>query len=331
MIPASLFRPTRDVQVERWTEYIAASRSPLDRFGVAVLTENNDFELPQMPLRPVDGHKGTFGRTLIIAGSRGMSGAACLAGISALRGGAGLVSVACPVRIQAIVAGYEPGYMTIGMPEREGGQLSIATLDEVSKIVAGKDSVGVGPGLGTSEDLTEVVRHLFSGATCPLVLDADGLNALARKFQEGFWQGAEHPGPRVLTPHSGEFARLTGLSVSDVEARRADLARDFAAANNVILVLKGPGTIVTDGERISVNSTGNSGMATGGSGDVLTGLTTALLARGGDPFETTRLAVHLHGLAGDIAAEACSQPGMIASDLPQFLCEAWKLMRAATE
>lgn len=294
------------------------------------MTENNAVELPQMPLRPEDGHKGTFGRTLIIAGSRGMSGAACLAGVSALRGGAGLVSIACPVGIQSIVAGYEPGYMTIGLPEREG-QLSIATLGEISNMVAGKDSIGIGPGLGSSEDLTEVIRRLFSKAACPLVLDADGLNALAPEFQNGLWKGYKYPGPRVFTPHPGEFARLTGLSVSEIESRRAELAKDFAATNNLILVLKGPGTIVTDGERISVNTTGNSGMATGGSGDVLTGLITALLARGSDPFETTRFAVHLHGLAGDLAAEAYSQPGMIASDLPRFLCEAWKQMGTASE
>jgi len=288
------------------------------------MTENTAFELPQMPARPVDGHKGTFGRALIVAGSRGMSGAACLAGVSCLRGGAGLVSVACPVGIQPIVAGYEPGYMTIGLPEGADGQLSIATLDDVSKIIAGKDSVGIGPGLGGSVELSELVRRLFSEAPCPLVLDADGLNALAPEFQNGHWEGHEHPGPRILTPHPGEFSRLSGLSFSQIEAQRAEVARDFAAKNNVILVLKGPGTIVTDGDRVSTNATGNSGMATGGSGDVLTGLTTALLARGINPFETTRFAVHLHGLAGDLAAEVLSQPGMIASDLPPFICEAWK-------
>jgi len=290
------------------------------------MTENTAFELPQMPARPMDGHKGTFGRALIVAGSRGMSGAACLAGVSALRGGAGLVSVACPVGIQPIVAGYEPGYMTIGLQEGNDGQLSVGALDEVSKIIADKDSVGIGPGLGTSADLPEIVRHVFLEASCPVVLDADGLNALAPEFQHGHWEGHEYPGPRILTPHPGEFSRLTGVSIAEIERRRADMAREFAAKNNVILVLKGPGTIVTDGDRVATNATGNSGMATGGSGDVLTGLTAALLGRGNDPFETTRFAVHLHGLAGDLAADALSQPGMIASDLPRFICEAWKQM-----
>lgn len=288
------------------------------------MTENSAFDVPQMPARPLNGHKGTFGRALIVAGSRGMSGAACLAGVAALRGGAGLVSVACPVGIQPIVAGYEPGYMTAGLPEGADGQLSIASLDEVSRLTDGKDSIGIGPGLGMSADLMEIVRRVFSEAPCPVVVDADALNLLAPEFQNGHLDGHEYPGPRILTPHPGEFSRLSGLAISEIENRRADVAREFAAKNNVILVLKGPGTIVTDGDRVSTNTTGNSGMATGGSGDVLTGLTTALLARGGDPFETTRFAVHLHGLAGDLAAQALSQSGMIASDLPRFLCEAWK-------
>lgn len=295
------------------------------------MPQNPDFEVPQVPLRPAGGHKGTFGRTVIIAGSRGMSGAACLAGVAALRGGAGLVSVACPVGIQSIVAGYEPGYMTIGLPEGTDGQLSIAALDEISKVVDGKDSVAVGPGLGDSADVVEVVRRVFTETSCPLVLDADGLNALAASFRDGRWEAGEHAAPRILTPHPGEFARLSGLPVSEIEEDRAGSAADFAKRNKVIVVLKGPGTVVTDGERILINPTGNSGMATGGSGDVLTGLTAALLAGGHDPFEATRLAVYLHGLAGDIAAQDLSQPGMIASDLPRYFGAAWKQLPGSSE
>jgi ADP-dependent NAD(P)H-hydrate dehydratase len=309
---------------EQRCEYIVRSKLPLDRFGTAQMPENSDFTLPDTPPRPPDGHKGTFGRTLIIAGSRGMSGAACLAGTAALRGGAGLVSVACPQGIQAIVAGYEPGYMTIGLPEDADGQLSNEAVDDVPCMIDGKDSVGFGPGLGSSTDLPEVVRRLCTAAACPVVLDADGLNSLAATVRSGGWDGVKHLGPRVLTPHPGEFSRLSGLSMSEIENDRSGTASDFAKRNNVILVLKGAGTVVTDGERISINPTGNSGMATGGSGDVLTGLTAALLASGGDPFEMTRLAVYLHGLAGDLAAEALSQPAMIASDLPRFLGDAWQ-------
>lgn len=319
------------MQPDLLKEYIAVPSLPLDRFGAAVMPQNSDFEVPQVPLRPAGGHKGTFGRTLIIAGSRGMSGAACLAGTAALRGGAGLVSVACPIGIQPVVAGYEPGYMTIGLPEGTDGQFSIATLDEFLNVMDGKDSVAVGPGLGNSADVVEVVRRVFTETRGPLVLDADGLNALAASFRGGRWQSRKHAGPRILTPHPGEFSRLSGLSISEIEDDRAGSAADFSKRNKVILVLKGPGTVVTDGERISINPTGNSGMATGGSGDVLTGLTAALLARGDDPFEIARLAVYLHGLAGDIAAQTLSQPGMIASDLPKYLGAAWKQLLGSTE
>lgn len=281
-------------------------------------------KVPPLPPRPPDGHKGTFGRVLIIAGSRGMSGAACLAGVAALRGGAGLVSVACPAEIQSIIAGYEPGYLTIGLSEGEDGQLDIAALDQISQITAGKDSVAIGPGLGTSVDVAAVVRRVFADLSCPLVVDADGLNVLASDFRNGNWESHQHSGHRILTPHPGEFARLTGLTSSEIELRRTEVAKTFAAANQVILVLKGPGTVVSDGERVYVNSTGNSGMATGGSGDVLCGLTAALLASGGDPFGMTTLAVYLHGLAGDLAANEMSQPGMIASDIPRFFGAAWK-------
>lgn len=287
-------------------------------------SHDSDLQLPELPVRPADGHKGTFGRTLLIAGSRGMSGAACLSGLSALRAGVGLATVACPVGIQSIVAGFEPGYMTMGLPEDAEGRISFATLDEIFRAVDGKDSVAIGPGLGSSPDVTEVVRRLFTETPCALVLDADGLNSLAPGFQEGRWKSWSFAGPRVLTPHPGEFARLSGLSVKEIGQHRSKVAQDFANENGVIVVLKGSGTVVTDGERVSVNRTGNSGMATGGSGDVLTGVTAALLARGGDPFEMTRLAVHLHGLAGDLAARRMSQPGMIASDIPRFLGDAWK-------
>ncbi len=253
-----------------------------------------------------------------------MSGAACLAGTAALRGGAGLVSVACPQGIQAVVAGYEPGYMTIGLPDDADGQLWIDAVTDVPRMVDGKDSVGIGPGLGTSTDVTEVVRRLCTVAACPVVLDADGLNSLAATIRSGGWEGLEHLGPRVLTPHPGEFSRLSGLAMSEIENDRSGSAREFACRNKVILVLKGAGTVVTDGDRTSINPTGNSGMATGGSGDVLTGLTAALLASGGEPFEMTRLAVYLHGLAGDLAAASLSQPALIASDLPRFLGDAWK-------
>lgn len=285
-----------------------------------------------LPVRPADGHKGTFGRVLLVAGSRGMSGAACLSGKAALRGGAGLVYVACPVSIQAIVAGYEPGYLTIGLPDDSEGRLTESAQSSLQTALADKDAVAVGPGLGQGSAIRAVVRRLYREVAAPLVLDADGLNVMAEDFRgEQFSEPASviNTGSRVLTPHPGEFSRLSGRSIREIEARRETLAREFALQHQVTLVLKGPGTVVTDGERLMVNTTGNSGMATGGTGDVLTGLIAALLAQKMGPFEAARLAVHLHGLAGDIAAEDLSEPGLIASDLPLYIGRAWKQMQTA--
>jgi NAD(P)H-hydrate epimerase len=288
-------------------------------------------DIPRYPERPADGHKGTFGRVLVIAGSRNMSGAACLAGMGALRGGAGLVFVACPEGVQAIVAGAEPCYQTIGLPENESGQLDASALAAAQALLSGKDALAIGPGLGNSDSVREVVRALYTAATVPAVVDADGLNVLADEFLGGSEILANPAGPRILTPHAGELSRLCGLTIGEIQKRREDVARDFAARHGIVLVLKGPGTVVTDGKRVAVNPTGNSGMATGGSGDVLTGLTGALLASGMEPFEAARLAVYLHGLAGDLAAEELSEPGLIATDLPRFLGPAWKRLRISGE
>lgn len=287
----------------------------------------SDFEsLPLPPDRPADGHKGTFGRVLIVAGSRGMSGAAALAGTAALRGGAGLVSVAVPESTLTAVASIEPSYMTISLSETVAGHVSEQAFGEIQPHLAGKNAVAVGPGLGTGSQVRGLVRRMFFEVAAPLVVDADGLNVLATDFRgsAGKRSDGADSSPRVLTPHPGEFARLCGSSISEVERDRESAARQFAAEHGVLIVLKGPGTVVTDGDRVAVNSTGNSGMGTGGSGDVLTGLMAAVLARGGEAFEAARLAVWLHGRAGDLAATANSEPGLIASDLPQFLGAAWK-------
>lgn len=285
--------------------------------------ENN----PAFPDRPFDGHKGTFGRVLIVAGSRNMSGAATLAGLGALRGGAGLVFVACPAGVQPIVATSEPCYQAIGLPETDQGQLAAAALPEIQNLLSDKDSLAIGPGLGTADSVRDVVRAVYEQTLSPVVVDADGLNVLADDFRDQSKPLASPAGPRALTPHPGELSRLCGLSIGEIQQNREPVAREFAANHGVVLVLKGPGTIVTDGRRLKINPTGNSGMATGGSGDVLTGLIGALLARGMDAFEAARLAVYLHGLAGDLAAAEHSEPGLIASDLPRFLGAAWKQLR----
>lgn len=278
--------------------------------------------VPRHPDREADSHKGDYGRVLILAGSRGMAGAAALCGLGALRGGAGLVTVACPESVADVVTGIEPGLMTRPLPTT-GGQLIdhryghwLADLGDLNP-----DVLAIGPGLGRSDAAQAAVRELFESTEGPAVFDADGLNALGSPFDPSL----RPDGPRVLTPHPGEFARLLGpdVSVKEVQADREGLAVKFAREHGVVLLLKGSHTLVTDGDRLFENRTGNPGMASGGCGDVLTGLIAALIGQGMEPFEAACCGAHLHGRAGDLAAAALSQPGLIASDLPRFLALAF--------
>ncbi len=296
---------------------------PLDR----------ESRLPDPPARPADGHKGTFGRVLIIGGSRGMSGAPCLSGLAALRGGAGLVAVAVPAGIVPIVAGVEPSYMTIPLPEDEEGRIAFDAWRTLRPHVERADAVAIGPGLGTSDGLRSLVQWLLETSAGPLVVDADGLNALS--LLPALWEersaGDSATRPAwVLTPHPGEFARLTGRPAPSAPNEREQAAAEFAASRRVVLLLKGRHSIVTDGTRLAVNQTGNSGMGTGGTGDILTGLIASLLAQGMTAFDAAQLGSHLHGLAGDLAAAELSEPGLIASDLPRYLGRAWLKLSSTT-
>jgi NAD(P)H-hydrate epimerase len=272
---------------------------------------------------------------LIVGGSLGMSGAVALAGLGALRGGAGLVFVAAPRSIMPVIAGIEPSYLTVPLPETDDGRISAKAESELQERAAGCDAMAIGPGIGRSKKTRTLVVNLFHAVRVPMVIDADALNALsevsefdAAETTGTIASGAEaRPADRILTPHPGEFSRLIGSDVATVSARREELAVRYAERNSVVLVLKGHRTLITDGRRIAENTTGNSGMATGGTGDVLTGLIAALLGQGMPAFDAARLAVHLHGLAGDLAAAELSKPGLIASDLPRFLPQAWKRLQ----
>lgn len=276
-------------------------------------------EVPRLAPRPTDAHKGSFGRALVVAGSRGMSGAAVLCGSAALRGGAGLVQVATPASVQRVVAAGNPCYMTVPLPEEADGCVSVAAAGELADLVGTASAVAVGPGLGRAVGLPDLLRAVLTATKAPLVLDADALNALVDRLTDL----RLHQGPVVLTPHPGEFARLLGCDVPAVQADRQQLAGRFATEHGTVVVLKGHGTIVTDGTQLAVNSTGNPGMATGGTGDVLTGLLAALLAQGLGPFAAAQLAVHLHGLAGDLARDALGETALIASDLLDYLPRAF--------
>jgi len=271
--------------------------------------------LPKLPPRSLAGHKGDFGRVLVIAGSRGMSGAAVLCGSAALRGGAGLVKVATPADVLPIVAAGNPCYTTTALVEDAEGRIVANALAMLLDLTEQHDVIAVGPGLGRSRELSILIADLVFLCKKPMVLDADGLNAFIGQIDK--LQATA--GPRIVTPHPGEFARLIQSDTKSVQAQRQVLAVDFARKHGCVVVLKGQATLVADGQRVYVNSTGNPGMATGGTGDVLTGVIAALLGQRLAPFEAAQLGVHLHGLAGDLARDAIGEVSLIATDLLDFL------------
>lgn len=272
--------------------------------------------LPHLPPRDAEGHKGAYGRVLVIAGSRDMAGAAVLAGRAALRGGAGLVTVATTAGSQPVVAGRAVCCLTRGLPETPAGTLRLGALPELMRLAEASDVVALGPGLGVHPSTAALVGALVERATRPLVLDADGLNNLAGDLTPI----DRAAGPRVLTPHPGEMARLADLpGPGAVQKARSETALAFAAEHGCVLVLKGHGTVVTDGDELFVNETGNPGMATAGSGDVLTGLLAALLGQGLAPLDAARLATHVHGLAGDLARARLGELALTALDLLDYL------------
>lgn len=272
---------------------------------------------PGLPPRAAIAHKGSFGKVLVVAGSRGMSGAAVLCGSAALRGGAGLVQVASPSDVQPCVASGNPCYTTACLPiEMKGHGLADDAAPVILELAESADVLAIGPGIGQTAKVPEIIELLLVQAKLPVVLDADGINALAKLRGDLL---KRRPSSTVLTPHPGEFARLLKCSTEDVQSHREDLATRYAHDHAVVLVLKGHQSLVTDGERLYRNTTGNPGMATGGTGDVLTGLIAALIAQGLSPFDAAQLGVFVHGKAGDLAAEVKGQVGLIASDLIDFL------------
>lgn len=275
--------------------------------------------LPIIAARAADSHKGTFGRALLVGGSVGMPGSISLSGQACLKGGAGLVTLAVPDAIINTVANFEPSYMTWALPTDRSGHIPLHAKARLHEKLDASNCLAVGPGLGQSRGLFHLVGHLHETFTGPMVIDADGLNLLSQRCDPL----AGSAGPRVITPHLGEFQRLVGkphLSMQDAR----DMAIELAARHKTIVVLKGPKTLVTDGHHHWHNPTGNPGLATGGTGDVLTGFITALLAQSLDVYEAAVLAVFLHGLAADLAIQETTQAGLTASDLLSFQEEAWR-------
>jgi NAD(P)H-hydrate epimerase len=275
-----------------------------------------------LPPRPFGSHKGTFGHLVVLAGSEGKTGAAALTAEGGLRAGAGLVTAGVPASLNDILEVKLTEAMTLPLPEAPGARaLGVEALSPLLDFAADKTAVALGPGLGTLTATQELVRQLVRVLPQPLVIDADGVNALVGR-PDLLKQAA---GPRLLTPHPGEMARLLNCTSKEVQAARLDAVREAAARYGAILVLKGAQTVVADPEgRLSINPTGNPSLASGGTGDVLTGLLGGFLAQGLSPWDAARLGVFLHGLAADYLA-ADTGRGLIAGDLlaifPEVLTE----------
>jgi hydroxyethylthiazole kinase-like uncharacterized protein yjeF len=291
------------------------------------LTERQDLSWLVAPRR-MDAHKGSFGHVLLIAGSVGKTGAAAMAAKAALRAGAGLVTVATAKSALPIIASLGMEFMTEPLPETEAGTISPRAMDygRLDQLVDGKSVLAVGPGIGTTRETAEFVRTVVNKYAVPVVLDADGLNAFAGCMET---LRAEDR-VRILTPHPGEMARLTGKTTAEILARRVEVPRQFAQRHGVVLVLKGSRTLTAapDGQ-VWVNPTGNPGMATGGTGDVLTGIIAGLLAQypARPPAQVAAAGVYLHGLAGDRAAVEWGAASLIAGDLLDALPQAFRALR----
>lgn len=293
----------------------------------ASLVDETASPLARLAPRPRDAHKGDFGRVLVVGGSRGMAGAPALCGLSAMRSGAGLVTVAVPSSVQETVASFSPCYMTSPLIEDDEGAADLANVVDLAAAYQSFDAWAVGPGLRRTAGVVELVAQLYRSVPRTMIVDADGLYALAETLRRNPRALDSPPGPRVLTPHEGEFSRLTGEPASRDAAERAEQAARLCRADSsqrTIVVLKGSGTIVTDGRRVAVNSTGNPGLATGGTGDCLTGVLAGLCPQCDSVWEAARLGVHVHGLAGDVAAAELGEVSLIASDLPNYLPKAFQ-------
>jgi ADP-dependent NAD(P)H-hydrate dehydratase / NAD(P)H-hydrate epimerase len=284
---------------------------------------------PWLGPRPADSNKGNYGHVLVIGGSLGKAGAAAMAGISALRAGAGLATVSTAKSVLPNVAGFHPELMTEPLPETDAGTIAMSARARIAELTKGKTVLAIGPGISREPETSEFVRNAVAKTPAPVVLDADGLNAFEGHANELKGTGRT----LVITPHPGEMARLAALSIPDVQKDRLGVARKFAREQELIVVLKGHRTLVVkpDGEAW-VNTTGNPGMSTGGTGDILTGMVAGMIAQHPkDAFAAVLVAVHLHGLSGDVMRETMGEHSLIATDLLKGLPEAFRRARVGAD
>lgn len=276
--------------------------------------------IPVLPPRHPSAHKGDFGRVLVLAGSVGMAGAAFLCTEAVLRAGAGIVVLGTPRSIYVPLATKITCGMVRPLPDTRNGTLSSAAQSLVFELADRSDVLAVGPGISQDPETARLILSTVLRIGKPTVCDADALNIISKDIPAL----KNTTQPLVLTPHPGEMARLTRRTIEEIQANRESVAFEFAQKYRTTLVLKGAGTVVTDGTRLFTNTTGNPGMATAGSGDVLTGVIAGLMAQRLSPFDAAVLGVYVHGLAGDIAAAKVGQVSLTASDILDTLPEAFK-------
>lgn len=284
---------------------------------------------PLLAPRRADANKGSFGHVLVVGGSLGKAGAAAMAGMSALRVGAGLSTVATAKSVLPTVAGFHPELMTDPLAETDCGTISLRALEygRMDALLKGKTVLALGPGISRETETSEFVRTMVARYKLPMVVDADGLNAFEGCAEK--LHGRDHP--LVITPHPGEMARLCGSTVKEILRDRINVARTFAREHQCVTVLKGHRTLIAEpGGEIWVNTTGNPGMATGGTGDILTGMVAGFMAQNPDRLlESVLAAVYLHGLAGDVARDTLGEQCLVATDLLTGLPEAMRRVREA--
>jgi ADP-dependent NAD(P)H-hydrate dehydratase / NAD(P)H-hydrate epimerase len=284
---------------------------------------------PLIGPRPAESNKGNYGHVLVAGGSLGKAGAAAMAGMAALRAGAGLSTVATPKSVLGTVAGFHSELMTEPLPETDAGTISTSALNRVEQLAKGKSVLAIGPGISRDPETAELVRALAAQLQLPMVVDADGLNAFEGRTNELKGKGRTI----VITPHPGEMARLAGCTIAQVQSTRLEVARNFAREHELTVVLKGHRTLVVeaDGEAW-VNTTGNPGMSTGGTGDILTGMVAGMIAQHAKQvFVAVLAAVHLHGRAGDVMRERVGEHSLVATDLLEGLPEAFRRTREMAE
>jgi ADP-dependent NAD(P)H-hydrate dehydratase / NAD(P)H-hydrate epimerase len=282
---------------------------------VCFITKKMEYKHPFPGKRHLDSHKGDYGHFFIIGGSPGLTGAVCLAALAGARSGCGLVTAGIPKGLNEIIEIKLTEIMSLPLPDTQENFISRQAVNTAKNFINEKaDAVVIGPGISTNEETKEFVKTLIPQIKKPLLIDADAIKIISE--EKNILKNLSRP---VLTPHPGEMSFLTGLSIDEIQGNREETAEKFARENNVILVLKGYRTVITDGKNTYINLTGNPGMAAGGSGDVLSGIIGSFLAQGAESLQASKTATYIHGLAGDLAAREKGEISLLPSDIIENL------------